>query len=409
MINRNSYIERLNSFKNKQIIKVITGIRRCGKSVLMTQFKENLLLSGVNKDQIISVNLEELENESLLNYQNLYSYIINHLQKDKMNYIFVDEVQLCVNFQKAIDSLFVKSNTDIYLTGSNANLLSGELATLLSGRYVTIEVQPFSFKEFLEYKSTDANLISNQNLNLQQLYLDYVRYGSFPFTLQLNNNEEDINQYLTGIYTTIIVKDIAVRHQIKDISILESVIRFMFDNTGNICSSKKISDTLTSGGRKVSQPTVENYMYYLQECYMIYEVKRFDIKGKEYLKTLSKYYIADSGLRNALLGYKNIDTGHILENLVYLELRRRSYKIYVGKVDSLEIDFVAVNQNETLYIQVSESLKEESTLNRELAPLKSIKDFNPRYIITMDLSPNSNIDGIKIINALDFLSGSSLT
>lgn len=409
MVNRNSYIERLNSFKNKQIIKVITGIRRCGKSVLMNQFKKNLLLSGVNQDQIISVNLEELENESLLNYQNLYSYIINHMQKDKMNYIFVDEVQLCVNFQKAIDSLFVKSNTDIYLTGSNANLLSGELATLLSGRYVTIEVQPFSFKEFLEYKSTDANSISNQNLNLQQLYLDYVRYGSFPFTLQLNNNEEDINQYLTGIYTTIIVKDIAVRHQIKDISILESVIRFMFNNTGNICSSKKISDTLTSGGRKVSQPTVENYMYYLQECYMIYEVKRFDIKGKEYLKTLSKYYIADSGLRNALLGYKNIDTGHILENLVYLELRRRSYKIYVGKVDSLEIDFVAVNQNETLYIQVSESLKEESTLNRELAPLKSIKDFNPRYIITMDLSPNTNIDGIKIINALDFLSGSSLT
>ena len=316
-----------------------------------------------------------------------------------MNYIFIDEVQMCPQFQKAIDSLYNKKNTDIYLTGSNSDLLSGEIATLLSGRYVTIDMQPFSFSEYLESRRQN----DMQTSDLEQCYLDYVRYGSLPFTVQLKSDERNINQYLNGVYNTILLKDISARHQINDISNLEAVIRFIFANTANICTSKKISDTLTSGGRKVSQPTVENYMHYLEECFMVYKVGRYDIKGKEYLKTLSKYYIADTGLRNMLLGYRNIDTGHILETLIFLELKRRKYEIYTGKIGEMEIDFIAKNPRGISYIQVAESVKDSETLSRELKPFSYLKDSYPRILITMDKTVNEDYDGVKHINALDFL------
>ena len=395
------FLNQLSDFKDKQIIKVITGLRRCGKSTLMNQYAQTLLASGVSNNQIIYINLDDLENENLLDYHNLHSYIKERLLPDKMNYVFIDEVQLCKDFQKTIESIYNKKYCDVYLTGSNAEILSGELASYLSGRYITIELQPFSFSEYL--LCAKENHFKEQSI--EKSYRDYVRFGSMPFTLQLNRNQENINQYLNGVYNTVLVKDVATRHQINDISVLESVIKYIFQNCGNICTSKKISDTLNSSGRKTSQPTVENYMRYLEECFLVYAVSRYDVRGKEILKTLSKYYIADTGLRNMLLGYRNIDTGHILENLVYLELRRLKYKVFTGKNAENEIDFVALKADKTLYIQVSETVKDSETLKRELKAFNNIKDAYPRILITLDDSPNADYNGVRNINALDFLTG----
>ena len=353
MVIREDYLEEVLAFKDKQIIKVLTGLRRCGKSFLMEQIIAKYLADGIDENQIIYYRLDELENENLLDYKTLYETIKARLVDKRMNYIFLDEIQLCKDFQKAMDSLYNKKNTDIYLTGSNSDLLSGEIATLLSGRYVTIDMQPFSFSEYLKGREENGLLV----VDLEQCYYDYVKYGGLPFTVQLKNDERNINQYLNGVYNTILLKDISARHQINDISNMEAVIRFIFANTANICTSKKISDTLSSGGRKVSQPTVENYMRYLEECFMVYRVGRYDIKGKEYLKTLCKYYIADTGLRNMLLGYRNIDTGYILETLIFLELK----------------------------------------------PFGKLKDSYPCVLITLDKTVNEDFDGVKHINALDFL------
>ncbi len=404
MVLRDEYFSQLEAFREKKVIKVFTGLRRCGKSFLMQQFIEKLRAEGISDKQIIYFRLDDMENEPLLDYRVLYSTILARITDGRMSYIFLDEVQLCPQFQKAVDSLYNKTQTDIYITGPNSDLLSGELATLLSGRYVTIDMQPFSFAEYLHERTEQALPVDD----VLQCYADYVRYGSLPFTVQLKNNAENINQYLNGVYNTILLKDISTRHQINDVSTLEAVIRFMFANTANICTSKKISDTLTSSGRKVSQPTVENYMHYLEECFMVYKLGRYDIKGKEYLKTLSKYYIADTGLRNMLLGYRNIDTGHILETLVFLELKRRKYELYTGKLGDLEIDFVAKTQGSLFYIQVAESVSDASTLERELKPLKKVSDSYPCILITLDRSPNEDYDGVRHLYALDFLQGAGL-
>ena len=401
MIIREDYFEEVLAFRDKQIIKVITGLRRCGKSLFMEQIIAKYLADGIDENQIIYYRLDEFENEKLLDYKTLYETIKARLVDNKKNYIFLDEIQMCPEFQKAVDSLYNKKNTDIYLTGSNSDLLSGEIATLLSGRYITINMQPFSFSEYLKGREENDLPVAD----LEECYYDYVRYGSLPFTVQLKSDERNIHQYLNGVYNTILLKDISARHQINDISNLEAVIRFIFANTANICTSKKISDTLTSGGRKVSQPTVENYMRYLEECFMVYRVERYDIKGKEYLKTLCKYYIADTGLRNMLLGYRNIDSGHILETLVYLELKRRKYEIYTGKIGDMEIDFVAKMPRSITYIQVAESVKDEATLERELKPFRKLKDAYPCVLITLDKSLNEDFDGVKHINALDFFMG----
>lgn len=397
MIQRNRYIEQIESYSNMQIIKVITGIRRCGKSTLLKLYSEELINNGINKDQIIFINLEEKENELLKDSNRLYDYIKKHLVQNRMNYIFIDEVQECKNFQEVVDSLFVKDNVDIYITGSNAHMLSGELATLLSGRYITIEVLPLSFEEYLEGVG--------DKVNIERQYRDYIRYGSFPFILQFKGNDDQIRNYLDGLYNTIFKKDIIMRNNIANENALESVTKYIFDNIGNITSSKKISDILTSNNTKVSQPTVDNYLQALADSYIVYKVSRYDVKGKQHLKSMAKYYVTDMGMRNYLLGYKNVDRGFILENIVYLEFRRRGYKVFVGKVDNGEIDFVVFKGSDMIYVQVAESIKDPSTFEREMKPLKMVRDYNKRVVITTDYDANESYDGIKHINILDYLVG----
>ena len=396
VIQRSQYLDRLIKWKDHEIVKVITGIRRSGKStLLLSLYKDYLIQTGVASDQIIIVNLESIENEHLYHYKKLYDHINGLLHNDKMNYVMIDEIQNAFEFQKAVDSLFIKKNVDLYITGSNAYMLSGELATLLSGRYITLEVLPLSFKEFSEA------IVSNKPTDV--MYRDFVRYGGFPYVTQLLNDETLVMQYLEGIYNTILKKDIIARNRVSDVFVLEDVIRFIFDNIGNIVSAKKISDTLTSSGRKITQPTVDQYLNYLMNGYVVYKVKRFDIKGKEYLKSLEKYYLTDLGLRNYLLGFRNIDRGHVLENVVYLELRRRGFDIYIGKYDDKEIDFLVKNKDGVIYIQVAETLSSKKTLERELAPLKAIKDYHPRVIITTDYDLNESYEGIKVMNVFDWL------
>lgn len=394
MIARDRYIEKIKSYKDLNLIKVITGIRRCGKSTLLKMYRDELIKSGIDSNQIIFINLEEKENEKLKDVNVLYDFLKDRLVLGKMNYIFIDEVQECTNFQIAVDSLFVKDNVDIYITGSNAHMLSGELATLLSGRYVTIEVLPLSFEEYLDAVGLD---------NLESKYRDYIRFGSFPFILQFKGNEEQIRNYLDGLYNTIFKKDIVRRNNITNEDALENVTKFIFDNIGNLTTSKKISDTLTSNNQKVSQPTVESYLKALVDSYFIYKVTRFDVKGKQHLKSIAKYYVTDMGMRNYLLGYKNTDRGFILENIVYLELLRRGYKVYIGKVDNGEIDFVVQKGSETIYVQVAESIQDKKTFEREMKPLKDVKDFNQRVVISTDYDVNESYDGIKHINIFDFL------
>ncbi len=395
MIERKEYLNTLIDFKDKHIIKVLTGIRRCGKSTLFILFQNYLLNNGINKEQIISINFEDIDYEELLDYKALYKYIKERLIPNKMNYIFLDEIQNVPNYQKAVDSLFIKNNVDLYLTGSNAYLLSGEIATLLSGRYIEIQMLPLSFKEYVSY--------FNDKTDLSRKYTDYLINSSFPYTLELNGSKKNIREYLGGIYSTVVLKDIIARKNINDVFMLESIIRFMFDNIGNLCSIKKIADTMTSDGRKITSPTVENYLSALVDSYILYKVRRYDIKGKQYLKTGEKYYVVDIGLRYYLLGTKKVDMGHILENIIYLELLRRGYEIYIGKVGSTEVDFIAINDEGIEYYQVALTVHDEKTLERELYPLNSISDHNPKYLLTLDDDPPTSHNGIKQLNAIDWL------
>lgn len=396
LITRSAYLNQLIQWKDHQVVKVITGIRRSGKSTLLcTIFVDYLVKHGIQKERIIIVNLESIDNEHLCHYKSLYDHIVKRLDPNQKNYVIIDEVQNAFEFQKAVDSLYILNNVDLYITGSNAYMLSGELATLLSGRYVTIEILPLSFREFSESTKNHRNLDTE--------FRNYLRYGGFPYVSQLSNDEKQIHQYLEGIYNTILKKDIIARNKVSDIFVLEDVIRFVFDNIGNIVSSKKISDTLTSNGRKVSRPTVDAYLGYLMNGYAIYKVNRYDIKGKEYLKSLEKYYVTDLGLRNYLLGFRNMDRGHILENVVFLELKRRGFDVNIGKFDDKEIDFIARTSNDIFYIQVTESIHSPETLQRELEPLRAIKDFHRRIIISMDYDENQSYDGILVINAIDWL------
>ncbi len=394
MIKRDEYLEKLKSFKDKKLIKVVTGIRRCGKSTLLKIFQDYLLENQVKKNQIISINFENPDFEDLKDYKNLYKYIEKCLIPNKKNYVFLDEIQNVVDYQKAVDGLYIKENVDLYITGSNAYFLSGELATLLSGRYIEIEMMPLSFKEYL------SALVEKTDLPMK--YRNYLTNSSFPYTLELES-EEQIKVYLDGIYNTVILKDVVARKNISDVNVLESVVRYMFDNIGNITSIKKISDALTSAGRKISNHTVENYLSALTDSFILYKAGRYDVKGKQYLQTNEKYYIIDIGLRYFLLGSKKADMGRILENIVYLELLRRGYEVYVGKVGTLEVDFVAVKNGEVEYYQVAQTVQQPETLERELKPLDSIKDHNPKYLLTLDVEPLTSHKGIKQIYALDWL------
>lgn len=396
-IQRPAYLQFLHEWKDRQIIKVISGIRRCGKSTLFDLFQEQLRESGVADAQIISINFEETENEQLLDYHALYEYVKSKMQADRMNYIFLDEIQHAPDYQKAVDSLFVKKNADVYITGSNAYFMSGELATLLSGRYVDLKMLPLSFKEYAS--------AFPENTSKEELYRNYIYNSSFPYTVGLSSRR-NIHAYLDGIYNTVVLNDIVARKRVQDPSMLKSVIKFMFDNIGSLCTVKKIADSMTSAGRKVSTHTVENYLEGITESLLMYRVGRYDIRGKEHLQLLDKYYLADIGLRYCLLGTGHVDQGHILENVVYLELLRRGYTVYIGKNGSAEVDFVVQDfDGNTEYYQVCWSVREESTLQRELRPLDSIPDHNPKVLLTMDNDPPVSYNGIKQKYVLDWLLG----
>lgn len=393
MIERNDYLNKLIRFKDKELIKVVTGIRRCGKSTLFDIYINYLLNNGVDKNQIIRLNLEDPVYYELTDYLKLYNYIKKKLDENKMNYIFIDEVQSIPQFQKAVDGLYIQKNVDLYITGSNAYLLSGELATLLSGRYVEIKMLPLSFKE---YKSVFPNE------SAEWIYKKYISTGAFPYTLKLDNID-DVDMYIKGIYDSIILKDVMARKNFPDKQMLQSIVNFMLDNIGNMLSTNKIADTMTSNGRKISVHTVENYLTALTKSFILYKATRYDVKGKQFLKTGDKYYVSDLGLRYFLLGRKEQGRGHILENIVYLELLRRGYDVYIGKVDEYEVDFVAINSKGIEYYQVAESVRDENTLNRELRSLDIISDHYPKFLLTMDIDPETSYNGIRKINVLDWL------
>ena len=404
MVQRNEYLEQLKKWKDEQVIKVVTGIRRCGKSTLLEMFQAYLKTQGVCDDQIISINFEELEYEDLLDYKALYNYIKERLHKTKTTYIFLDEIQQVENFQKAVDSLYVKKNVDVYITGSNAYLLSGELATLLSGRYIEIKLLPLSFSEFCELRASEDK---------EALFVEYMKNGGLPYIAALGNDSDRIDTYLEGIYNTIIVKDVEERQRrketdpnkrkITDIALLKNISKFLAGSIGSPVSVKSIADYVTSSGRKISQNTVDDYVDALVEPYIFYPAERFDVVGKQLLKTNQKMYIVDLGLRRHLLARQKYDLGFSLENIIYFELLRRGYSVNVGKVGATEIDFVARKNDEIVYYQVTASMVEESTFEREMAPLKSVNDNYPKTVITLDRFTLGNYEGIKVVNAIDWL------
>ena len=404
MIQRDEYLNLLKKWKDEQVIKVITGIRRCGKSTLLEMFREYLKTQNVPDEQIVYINFEELENEALLDYKSLYNYIKERLDISNMTYVFLDEIQRVEEFQKAVDSLYVKKNVDIYITGSNAYLLSGELATLLSGRYVEINMLPLSFAEFCEMKNGDDK---------EKLFAEYLKNGGLPYVAMLNDETDKIDMYLEGIYNTIIVKDVEERQnrketnpnkrRITDLSLLKNISKFLASSIGSPISVKSIADYITSSGRRISQNTVDDYVQALVEPYIFYVVERYDVLRKQLLKKNQKMYIVDLGIRRHLLARRKYDLGFSLENIVFLELIRRGYTVNIGKVGESEIDFVARKNDNVYYYQVTASMTEESTFEREMAPLKSIRDNYPKAVITLDRFTLGNYEGIEVVNVIDWL------
>lgn len=395
MINRQLYLNRLHVWKDKNVIKVVTGLRRCGKSTLLRLYSDMLRESGVPEECLLTINLEQLENEHLLDYRELHRHILDSIQPGQQNYVFIDEVQNVPDFQKAVDSLYVRDNIDLYITGSNALLLEGTLATLLSGRYIEINMLPLSFDEYVS--------AFQENTSKERLYSRYISQGSFPATVDFEEGSLAVHDYLQGILNTVLLKDVAQRLNIANTLTLNTISDFLFDNIGNLTSIKGISDTLSSSGVKVSPNTVDQYVSGLVNSYIFYQAKRFDIKGRRILKLQSKFYASDMGMRYMVLGNRIRDIGRILENVVYLELKRRFGEVYIGSLDKGEIDFVVNSPTGPQYFQVSESVKEEKTLTRELTPLQAVKDNNPKTLITFDDSVPINHDGIKQIYAIDWL------
>ncbi len=396
-INRSEYLDWLIRWRGRQIIKVVSGVRRCGKSTMFDIFRSYLLNDGVRQEQITMLNFENIDYEDLTDYKKLYHYMNERLLPDQMNYIFLDEIQHVTNFEKAVDSLFIKENCDVYITGSNAYFMSGELATLLSGRYVELKMLPLSFSEF-------CGALTETDLSMQQKFARYLEFSSFPYVTRLGLEQRDAKEYLMDIYHTVLLKDVVARLNRSDVTSLENVAKIMLHNIGNLVSPTKIANTLKSQGTKVDQKTVDKYLRGLTDSLLLYEAGRYNIKGKQYLTQQSKYYAVDIGLRNVLVRGKDSDVGHILENIVYLELLRRGYRVYVGQMSDGEVDFVAISSEETIYYQVAATTLEESTLERELAPLRKIQDNYPKYLLTLDeLFNNVDYEGIKKRNVLEWL------
>ena len=399
MISRDNYLERLKAFKDNKLIKVITGIRRCGKSTMLELFKEYLKGEGVSDDNIIHINLELMKYDDVRDYKTFYNLITEKIKNNDRCYLLIDEIQQVDKWEKAINSMNVEFNVDIYITGSNAYLLSSEISTLLSGRYVEIKMLPLSFKEYLEFDHLP------HDWTLEDKFNQYLKFGSLPAVPTLPQDNTTINEFLLGIYNTVIVKDVISRNNIKDIGLLEQIVKYVVANTGNIISANKISGYISSQGRgeTTKATTVSNYLDMLEKAYIIYPVKRYDIKGKEQLKNLAKYYVVDTGIRNMLMGYSDSDFGHVLETVVYLELIRRGYQVFIGKWYELEVDFIAVKQDEKKYYQVCLTLMDEKVKERELAPLKAIPDNYEKTILSMDKTYITDYEGIKFENIIDFL------
>lgn len=397
LIERPTYLDQLKNWRDKHLIKVITGVRRCGKSTLMAMFQRHLVDSGVSPSDIVAINFEDYDFLELRKPKALHEFVKARLSDGRQNYIFFDEIQLVEDFQTVVDSLHIKEGVDIYMTGSNAGLLSSELATLLSGRYVEIKMTPLSFKEYVEG--------SGGGSSLAEKYYAYTSTSSFPYSLELSDGGGMLDDYLGGLYSSILLKDIMQRNRISDTMMLEAVIRFAADNIGNTMSTKSIADTMTSNGRKIDVKTVEKYLSAMVESFILYKVKRYDLRGKSLLKSMEKYYLVDVGLRRMLLGTKGFDVGRILENVVYLELQRRYDSVCIGKAGELEIDFVAQSTNETCYFQVAATVRDEKTLSRELASLKCLNDHYPKVLLTLDEDPEGDYDGIRRVNALRWLMG----
>ena len=396
LIQREQYLAFLRRHKDQDVIKVVSGVRRCGKSTLFELFKQELLASGVKANQIISINFEDLEYEPLQEYHALHEYIVERLIPDIPMYVFLDEVQHVVQFEKVVGSLFIKPNVDIYITGSNAYFMSSDIATLLTGRYVQVEMLPLSFKEF-------HSAYSQQNFSDMDIYNLYIEHSSFPRLVHVED-DESIDEYLESILNTVVLKDIVTRLKITDVPLLLDIIKYLLANIGSLINPTKIANTLTSYGRKTDNKTVEKYLQGLKDGLLIYEVDRFDVKGKALLQRNAKYYVVDSAFRKFLLSRTDSDRGHILENIVYLELIRRGYRVYVGHLQNGEIDFVAKKPHRLEYYQVSYTVMEDTTLRRELSPLEQLDDNYPKYLLTMDvLHKTDNHNGIEQKNVLDWL------
>jgi predicted AAA+ superfamily ATPase len=397
LINRPEYLKKLKGFVNTDLIKIVTGVRRCGKSTLFRLLQEWLKKEkGVLPEQIIDINLENADYKNLLNWETLHDYIQSKLIKNKQNYVFIDEVQNAADFEKAVNSLNLNKNADFYLTGSNAKTLSSDIATLISGRYIEIQMLPLSFKEYM-------SAIADKT-NLPEKFRNYLAQGSFPGAMQFNGDLNRTDEYIKGIYNTIVLKDIVARKKISDVSRLENIISFMFGIIGSRTSINNIYKTLKADGREAQTPTIENYLGALLESFILYKAQRFDVKGRQLLKTNDKYYLVDLGFRNVVLGRRQTDEGHILENIVYLELLRRGYKVYVGKAGAGEIDFVADKNGNLEYYQVAQSALDPNVLARELRPLNAVKDHYPKFLLTMDYTAPSD-NGIRHFNVLEWLLG----
>lgn len=396
LIPRPEYMNFLKRYQDHHLIKVISGVRRCGKSTLFYLYRQYLLNNGVMPEQIITINFEDLAYESLCEYHALYRYIMERMQADKMNYIFLDEIQHVKNFEKVVDSLFIKDNADVYITGSNAYFMSGDLATLLTGRYVELSMLPLSFREFSQGMTGD--------MSLSEQYNAYIRISSFPYALQFQDDSQAVEEYLSGIYNTILVKDTLRRMRSSDTMMVESLMKFLAANIGSLISPNKIANSMTSAGRKIDNKTVEKYLQGLKDSLLIYQADRFDVRGKQLLKINAKYYLVDPAFRRLLINDTGRDTGHILENVVYLELLRRGDKVYVGQLPRGEIDFVVEKSGTREYYQVAESTLLPEVLERELKPLQSVPDQYPKYLLTLDeIAPEADYDGIKKKNVLRWL------
>ena len=396
MLKRDKYLDQLIEVKDLNLIKVITGVRRCGKSTLLLQYKDYLLENGIKDSDILYMSFESAEWYEIKDYKDLYNYIKTKYHNRKV-YLLLDEVQNVEDWEKAVNSLLVDINCDIYITGSNAYLLSSELTTLLAGRVYTINMYPFSFSEYLQI---------NDNSNTQdkyQLFNDYLKYGGMPMLINMKDNERLKTNYLADIKDVVLKKDIIARNKIKDVVFLDNLLRYMSTVIGTLINPSSISYFMKKNGSNIDNETVDKYLKMIENAYFIYRVPRYELKGKQLLKTQGKYYFVDNGLKNVLAGFSSYDTGSSYENIVYMELLRRGYEVYVGKYNDLEIDFVAVSPNEKIYYQVTRSLLSEDVENREKKSLLAINDNYKKVILTMDMAYNKIIEGIEVKNIVDFL------